>query len=686
MIGNRSQLMNFASKFLGTVRFRNDHITRIMGYDDYQLGNVTISRVYYVERLGYNLFYVGQFCNADLKVAFRKNACFIRNLEGVDLLSGSRDTNLYTISLDDMLKTSPICLLSKTSKTKSDNWDRLFQPMFDEYFNPPSIVVSPVQEVVALRAVILADSPVSTSIDQDASSTSIPSTQEQEHSPNISQDSTSQGSSSNVRQTHTPFEHLGRWTKDQPIANVIGDPSRSNFKQAMTEPSWIDALQEKIHEFERLEVWELVSCPDKVLLIKLKLIYKVKTDELGQPITCVQAKKGPLRSQTSTTCMVRYAVKLPNLTTFLQRCPTARCVGVRTLDLVTSGIASHTKRMDMELEKSKNVGEKRLEIGKCNRRLNLGKIQREPTFQVVLDALALPPCYSAFLITVDVPESTMGQDFDTLPTDEEIMSFLRDLGHTREIHSLNDVVVNQIYQPWRTFDVLINKSLSGNTSGLDKLCLSRAQILWDKTLSWRNNIGMHTFRDDYLINTLRFVSTKEETQIYDSILPESLTSPEIKETKDYKTSLGFATGATPPKKTLKYKKPSSPKLTTVPVSTEEPTGKSKRVKTPSKTSLFWLQRLSHTTPSTILMTEDNNDWPDKAKGDEDEEMDYTTSLLYDDVDIRLNEPVDTDKGCIHEKGTDAAMTNVQQRNENLEICSSYRRIAHNDTFYYSIED
>ncbi|GJX47465.1 hypothetical protein Tco_0272655 [Tanacetum coccineum] len=73
----------------GTVRFRNDHIARIMGYGDYQLGNVTISRVYYVEGLGDNLFFVGQFCDADLKVAFRKNTCFIRNLEGVNLLSGS---------------------------------------------------------------------------------------------------------------------------------------------------------------------------------------------------------------------------------------------------------------------------------------------------------------------------------------------------------------------------------------------------------------------------------------------------------------------------------------------------------------------------------------------------------------------------------------------------------------------
>nr|GEW32096.1 hypothetical protein [Tanacetum cinerariifolium] len=81
MTGNRSQLMNFISKFLGTVRFENDHIARIMGYGDYQLGNVTISRVYYVEWLGHNLFSVGQFCDADLEVAFRKNTCFIHNLE-----------------------------------------------------------------------------------------------------------------------------------------------------------------------------------------------------------------------------------------------------------------------------------------------------------------------------------------------------------------------------------------------------------------------------------------------------------------------------------------------------------------------------------------------------------------------------------------------------------------------------
>nr|GEX47589.1 integrase, catalytic region, zinc finger, CCHC-type, peptidase aspartic, catalytic [Tanacetum cinerariifolium] len=124
MIGNRSQLMNFISEFLGTVSFENNQITRIMRCGDYQLGNVFISRVYYVEGLGHNLFSVGQFCDADLKVAFCKNTCFIRDLEGFDLISGSRDINLYTISFDDMLKSSLICLLSKASKTKSWVWYR----------------------------------------------------------------------------------------------------------------------------------------------------------------------------------------------------------------------------------------------------------------------------------------------------------------------------------------------------------------------------------------------------------------------------------------------------------------------------------------------------------------------------------------------------------------------------------
>nr|GEV74838.1 hypothetical protein [Tanacetum cinerariifolium] len=72
----------------------------------------------------HNLFSVGQFCDSDLELAFRQHTCFIRNLDGVDLLTDSRGNNLYTLSLQDMMASSPICLLSKASKTKSWLWHR----------------------------------------------------------------------------------------------------------------------------------------------------------------------------------------------------------------------------------------------------------------------------------------------------------------------------------------------------------------------------------------------------------------------------------------------------------------------------------------------------------------------------------------------------------------------------------
>ncbi|GJZ78386.1 retrovirus-related pol polyprotein from transposon TNT 1-94 [Tanacetum coccineum] len=111
MTRDHSQLTNFVHKFLDTVKFGNDQIAKIMGYGDYQIRNIIISRVYYVEGLGHNLFSVGQFCNSDLEVAFRKHMCFVHNLKGVDLLSGSQETNLYTFSIGDMMASSPICLL-----------------------------------------------------------------------------------------------------------------------------------------------------------------------------------------------------------------------------------------------------------------------------------------------------------------------------------------------------------------------------------------------------------------------------------------------------------------------------------------------------------------------------------------------------------------------------------------------
>ncbi|GKB82001.1 retrovirus-related pol polyprotein from transposon TNT 1-94 [Tanacetum coccineum] len=114
------------SQTLSTVCFCNDNFAAITGYGDYVQGNLTIFHVYFVEGLGHNLFSVGQFCDGDLEVAFRSNTCFVWNLEGEDLLTGSREYNLYTISISDMTASSPVCLMSKATSTKSWLWHRQF--------------------------------------------------------------------------------------------------------------------------------------------------------------------------------------------------------------------------------------------------------------------------------------------------------------------------------------------------------------------------------------------------------------------------------------------------------------------------------------------------------------------------------------------------------------------------------
>ncbi|GKA50801.1 integrase, catalytic region, zinc finger, CCHC-type containing protein [Tanacetum coccineum] len=208
-----------------------------------------------------------------------------------------------------------------------------------------------------------------------------------------------------------------------------------------------------------------------------------------------------------------------------------------------SSITAQQDKLDLELVPKEN----RLDIGKCNGRIPRGLTLREPTFQVVLDAIALTPCYPANLITADVPESS------------------NPLGVYKKQEKA-------VYYP-RFTKVIIHHFL-----------------FQEKTLSWRHKIGMHTSKDDYLINSLRFFSAKESTQIYGAILPECLTSLAIssslkKKVKAYKTYLGYATGVVPPKIARKFKKASLSKKDSdlVPVD-KEPVQKGKRVKRPAKKS------------------------------------------------------------------------------------------------------
>ncbi|GJT28929.1 retrovirus-related pol polyprotein from transposon TNT 1-94 [Tanacetum coccineum] len=132
MTGNLKLLSNFVEKFLGTVKFGNDQIAPILGYGDLVQENITIKRVYYVEGLNHNLFSVGQFCDEDLEVAFWKSTCYIRDLKGNDLLTGSRDTDLYSITLQDITTPNLICLMAKASSSQAWLWHgRLSHLNFD---------------------------------------------------------------------------------------------------------------------------------------------------------------------------------------------------------------------------------------------------------------------------------------------------------------------------------------------------------------------------------------------------------------------------------------------------------------------------------------------------------------------------------------------------------------------------
>ncbi|GKF28358.1 retrovirus-related pol polyprotein from transposon TNT 1-94 [Tanacetum coccineum] len=124
MTGNLKLLTNFVEKFLGTVKFGNDQIAPILGYGDLVQGKITIKRVYYVEGLNHNLFFVCQFCDVDLEVAFRKSTCYIRDLKGNDLLIRSHGTYLYFITLQDTSTPNPICLMAKATYSQAWLWHR----------------------------------------------------------------------------------------------------------------------------------------------------------------------------------------------------------------------------------------------------------------------------------------------------------------------------------------------------------------------------------------------------------------------------------------------------------------------------------------------------------------------------------------------------------------------------------
>nr|GEX69646.1 retrovirus-related Pol polyprotein from transposon TNT 1-94 [Tanacetum cinerariifolium] len=246
MTRDRSRLMNFKKKFIGTVRFENDHFGAIIGYGDYVIGDSVIS--------GENLGKIQPTTDIGIFVGY------------------------------------------EPSRKEPPRTERLVS-------HAPAIQ-APVNST---------DTPSSTTIDQDAPSLNNPVAPVNNNpfinvfAPEPSSDASSSGDVSSTESTYVSqaLHHLSKWSKDHPLNHVIGNPSRpvstrkqlatdalwclynsvlskvepKNFKSAITEDCWFQAMQDEIHEFDRLQVWEFIPQPDCVMIITLKWIYKVKLDE-----------------------------------------------------------------------------------------------------------------------------------------------------------------------------------------------------------------------------------------------------------------------------------------------------------------------------------------------------------------------------------------------------------------------
>ncbi|GJY32910.1 retrovirus-related pol polyprotein from transposon TNT 1-94 [Tanacetum coccineum] len=331
---DRSRLRNFKKKFIGTVRFGNDHFGAIMGYGDYVIGESVISRVYYVEGLGHNLFSVGQFCDSDLElqeapmflwavavatVCYTKNRSLIHtrhcqtpyemvhdkkpgltffrvfgalcyptnDSEDLGKLQPTADIGIFIgyapsrkgfriynkrtrhimetihVQFDELteqmapvkLSTGPAPSFLTPGQISSGlvpnsvpaapyvppinkDLEILFQPLFDEYLEPPCVErsVSPAPAVQV--PVNSTGTPSSTTIDQDAPSpTESPLMEDNPFAP--------------IDNDHFINVFAPEPRSEASSSGDLNEPK--NFKSAITEDCWFQAMQDEIHEFDRLQ-------------------------------------------------------------------------------------------------------------------------------------------------------------------------------------------------------------------------------------------------------------------------------------------------------------------------------------------------------------------------------------------------------------------------------------------------
>nr|GEV38433.1 integrase, catalytic region, zinc finger, CCHC-type, peptidase aspartic, catalytic [Tanacetum cinerariifolium] len=457
--GDRSRLMNFMKKFIRTVRFENDHFGAIMGYEDYVIGDSVISRVYYVEGLGHKLFFIEQFCDSDLEVAFRKHSCYVRDTNGVELIKGSRGSNLDTISVEDMMKSSPIYLLSKASKNKS--WIPQ-QNGVVEIRNRSLVEAARTMLIFSKALIFLWAEAVATACYTKNQFTLV------------------------TTRPHMSCEDLGKLQPTADIGIFVGyAPSRKGYRIYNKRTR---RIMETIHvQFDKLTVQAPVNSagtpssttidqdapsPTESTLMEDTLVAPIDNNPFinvfaPEPSSDASSSGDTMTlSSTRFSCIVTIAVPLLSAAIMSSTPDTIADVNVNAPadqeptmappTHIDDQILPHIKWFWDTVRYDKTVG-----CYKCQ----LDEQWFDLTKDTLRDALQITPVNN-------------NNAFSSPPSSDAFINFVNDPGYPKSVRNLSNVVTNDTFQPWRALTIIINLCLTGKTSGFERPRAPVLQILW----------------------------------------------------------------------------------------------------------------------------------------------------------------------------------------------------------------